>query len=417
MIDSDGVRVGIDIGTSKTAVIISQRDELDNKLLILGVGYSSNTGLRKGKIVNIESAIKSIKKAADDAILMAGVEFDSVNINIAGEIESINSNGIVGISNKDKEVNFKDIQRVIKQAQHRELGHDKTVLHIFPQNFKLDEQDNIKDPIGMTGMRLEGSVHLITAPKINLTNIVKCIRKAGFTPREALATGFASANAVLNEEDKYSGSLLLDIGAGTTDIMAFLDGYPVLSSVVLLGGQNLTKDLSHGLKVSDSLAEKIKRKFGCVYSGVVDPVEEIEIPMYGKNHVERISKERINSILEPRAEEIFLMVKKKIEERGYNLDYFGNGCVIVGGTAKMAGITELAEKILGISTRIGQPANVGGIVDEIRDPSFIASIGICMGEDKYFEGSDAGSEKDHLLSGKSGNFMKKMGSFIKEIFG
>lgn len=417
MIDGDGVSVGVDIGTSKTSVVIAQRDEFEEKITILGSGIARNSGVRKGKIVNIEATIASIKKAAEDAILMAGVEIGTVNINVPGEIESLNSNGIVGISRKDKEVSYKDIQRVIDTAKQHNIGHDKVILHIFPQNFKLDEQDNIKDPVGMTGLRLEGSVHLITAPRINLTNIIKCVKKAGFNPVQGISSAFASANAVLSDEDRHSGALVVDIGAGTTDIIGFLDGHPVFSTVVLLGGNNLTKDLSIGLKIAEGLSEKIKIKHGCVYSGLVDPVEEIEIPLYGRNQVERISKQRINTVLEPRAEEIFLMVKRRVEEKGYNLDYFSNGVVLTGGGSKLTGMLELGEKILGVPARMGYPQNIGGIIDEVMDPAYSAAVGICVGEKSVFEDTLVSEEKKHLLNGNTGQMGQKLKSFFKEIFG
>lgn len=417
MIDFEGIRVGIDIGTSKTAVVISQKDELDNKLLILGIGCSPNTGVRKGKIVNIESTIQSIKKATEDAILMAGVEFNTVDINITGEIDSLNSNGIVAIARKDREVNSKDIQRVIEQARHINISSDKVILHVFPQYFKLDDQDHIKDPIGMAGVRLEGNVHLITAPAINIKNLVKCINKAGFSARNGIATGYASANSVVTEEDKESGILLLDIGAGTTDIMGFIEGFPIFTSVILVGGNNLTRDLAFGLKVSEGLAENIKKKHGCVYSGIVDPIDEIEVPVYGKNHVERISKQTISSILEPRAEEIFMMVRKKLEERNISLDSFTSGIVITGGSAKIPGIAEVCEKVIGLPTRIGIAQNVGGISDEAHDPAYSAALGLCMGE--ALNSNEAGStaEKNPLVNKNSGGVMKKIGGIFKEILG
>jgi cell division protein FtsA len=416
MIDVEGVQVGIDIGTSKTVVVISQRDELENKLLILGMGQSRNQGIRKGKIVNLENTITSIRKAAEDAVLMAGVEFRSATINIPGDVDCINSKGIAGISRKDREVKAMDIQRVLEQAQLLDIGQAKHVLHVFPQYFKLDEQDHIKDPMGMTGLRLEGHVHLVTVPKINVQNVVKCVTRAGFAPREGLATSFASANAVISEEDKETGVLVLDIGAGTTDVIGFMEGYPIFSSVIVLGGNNLTRDLGIGLKVAEGMAENIKKRYGCVYEGLVDPMEEIEVPVYGGNHVQRISKQTINTILEPRAEEIMMMVKKKIEEKGFGIENFSSA-VLTGGTSKLSGIAELTEKVLGIPTRIGVPLEVGGIVDEVTDPSFSTAIGLCIGEKSRFMNTTAASEKKTILSGESGSAIKKIGNFFKEIFG
>jgi cell division protein FtsA len=416
MVDYDGVHVGIDVGTSKTLVVIAQKDQFEDKLLILGIGSAPNSGVSKGKINNIENTIKAIKKASEDAMLMAGVEFFNVNINIPGELESKNSNGIVAISRKDREVTYSDIKRVIDQSKHIQMGADKKILHVFPQSFKLDEQDNIIDPLGMTGLRLEGNVHLINTNQINITNIVKCIQKAGFSPTQGLATPYASANAVLSEDDKSSGCLLVDIGAGSTSIMAFQNGFPVLTSVLLVGGHSITRDLSIGLRISEGMAENIKKKYGCVYSSLVDPIEEIEVAIYGKNQVERISKQRINSILEPRAEEIFMMVKKKIEENGYSLTDFANGCVLTGGCAKMNGMIELCEKVMGIHSRLGIPERVSGIVDEVHDPSFSVAIGLCFGEKNLF--ADSGiTQKSNLGKGESSSLKSKFGNMMKDLFG
>lgn len=416
MSDIDGIIVGIDIGASKTAVVVTQKDELEDKILVLGIGYATNTGIRRGKVVNLEQTIQSIKKAAEEASLMAGAQFGSVNINIPGEIDSLNSKGIVAISSKDREVRLRDIQRVLEQARILDIPHDRVILHLFPQHFKLDDQDNIKDPTGMTGIRLESHVHLITTQKMNITNIVRCVTKAGFQPQQGMAGCYAAANAVLSDDDKYSGTLLLDIGAGSTNLMAYLEGYPVFSYTLPLGGSNMSKDLSIGLKVSESLAENIKKRYGCVYSGLVDPLEEIEVPLYGKEHVERISKQKINAILEPRCEEIFMLVKKKLEERNISLDYFNNGCLITGGASKLLGMTQLADKVLGIPSRIGFSQNVTGIVDEVQDPSFAAAIGLCMGEKNFFQ-EESSQAKNSLISNKSGGGLKKLGNFFKEIFG
>lgn len=415
MIDSEEIQVGIDIGSLKTVVVISQYDELEDKLLILGIGHAPNQGLRKGKIVNLENTISSIKKASEDAVLMAGLDFTTANINIPGEVDCINSQGIAAISRKDREVKDADIQRVLEQSQVMRVV-DKSILHIFPQYFKLDEQDNIKDPIGMTGLRLEGHVHLVLLPKINITNVVKCVQRAGFAPSEGLASSFASSNAVLTLDDKETGVLLLDIGAETTDVMGFSEGYPIFSSSVLLGGNSLSRDLSIGLKVTSSLAENIKKKYGCVYEGLVDPVEEIEVPLYGRNHVERISKQKINAILEPRAEEIFLMVKKTMEEKGFGTEQFSN-IVLTGGSAKLLGVSELCEKVFGLPTRVGIPLNVGGIIDEVKDPAFSTAIGLCIGEQTRFRSGPANQEKNQLLNKSSQGVFKKIGSLFKEILG
>ncbi|OHD07168.1 MAG: cell division protein FtsA [Spirochaetes bacterium GWB1_36_13] len=410
------IQVGIDIGSSKTVVVISQNDEFEDQLLVLGLGKAENTGVRKGKIINIEHTIHSIKKAAEQAVLMAGLDFNQVNVNIQGEISSINSQGIVGIARKDREVSSKDVQRVIDLATHNDIGHDKRIVHVFPQHFKLDEQDFIKDPIGMTGFRLEGKVHLITSPKINITNIKRCVERSGFVPKIALANAYASSNAVLTEDDRLSGVLLLDIGAGTTDMIVYQDGSPSLSFSFLVGGNNLTKDLSMGIKVAEGTAEKIKKRFGCVYSDLVDPYEEIEVPIYGKNHVQRITKIQINSYLEPRAEEILLMVKNKLNEKNINLEELTNGCIITGGVANLSGITELAEKVLGLHTRIGLPQKVSGVVDEeIKDPAYSTAIGLCLGEKNYLDESTG--KNSGLLSQSSSGFKTKVKDFFKEILG
>ena len=401
----EDIIVGIDIGSSKTSVAIAQKDL--NELLILGLGSAPNEGMSKGSIVNIEQTIKSIKSAAQEASLMAGVEFTQVNINLPGEVYFRNSKGIAAISRKDREVREEDVNRVIEQAKTVETGNN-SIVHVFPQYYKLDDYSSIKNPIGMSGFRLEGHVHIITVPKINISNIIRTVTKAGFKPYQGFFNAYASSKAVLEEEDK-EGVLLLDIGAGTTDIIGFKDGYPVISSVVQLGGVNLTEDLHKCLSTTFSTAEKIKVKYGSVLSDFVED-EEIDIPSHAKHSIEKLSKKDIAKILEPRTEEIFQVVKKNIKENGFSIDNF-SFCVITGGTAKIKGITKLAEKVFGIPARVGFPINVKGVVDEINDPAYSCVIGLCLGEEVV-----SNKKEETILSEKDG-FMKKVTNFIKDILG
>ncbi|HOJ49327.1 MAG TPA: cell division protein FtsA [Spirochaetota bacterium] len=403
----DNIIVGIDIGSSKTSVAIVQRDL--NELLILGLGSAPNDGMNKGTIVNIDQTIKSIKQAAQEATLMAGLEFNQVNINLPGEVFFENSQGIAAISRKDREVREEDVNRAIEQAKSRDIGN-RSIVHVFPQYYKLDDYSNIKNPIGMSGFRLECSIHIVTVPKINISNIVRTVTKAGFKPYQGFVNSYASSRAVLEEEDK-EGAIVLDIGAGTIDIMGFKDGYPVLSSVVALGGSNLTKDLHKCLGTTFSTAEKIKIKYGSVVPDMVTD-ENIEVPSYAKHGIDKLNKKEIARILEPRAIEILEIVKKNIKDRGFDIEKF-SFCVLTGGGAKTKGIAKLAQKIFGIPVRVGYPINVKGVVDEINDPAYSCVIGLCLGDEVTF----TSDKKEDAILAEKDSVIRKIGNIIKDILG
>jgi cell division protein FtsA len=415
VLDYESVHVGIDIGASKTIVLISQKDIISGELLILGVGeFSNTTGIKRGKIVDLNNTILSIQRACEEAQLMSGVEFDWANINIPGEVESLNSHGIVTIARKDREVKMKDVERVIEQAQMINIKSDKTMLHLFPQYFQLDEQSHIKDPIGMTGLRLQGAIHMILVPSSNVMNAVKCFLRANVKAKEGLFNAYAASNAVLSNEDKEIGSLLLDIGAGSIDIIGFQDGAPYISGVVMLGGDSITRDLSIGLKIPEALAEEIKKKNGVAFLDLVDPLEEIEIPSYKGKEVKRVNLEKIASIIEPRVQEMFYLVNKFLETKNISINNFS--CVILtGGCANLKGIIEVAEEVFNVPVRLGIVNHLGGLFEKVNAPEYATVIGLCMGEvqELQFNIKNRNFNKEK----NSSNLLGRMKGFFKDMLG
>jgi cell division protein FtsA len=364
--------VGLDIGTTKICAIVGALT--DEGLDVVGIGTSPSRGLRKGVVINIESTVNAIRKALQEAELMAGCEIKSVFAGIAGgHIKGINSQGVIAI--KNREVTTEDVRRVIDAAKALAIPMDREVIHILPQEFIIDDQDGIKEPLGMSGVRLEARVHIVTGAVASAQNIVKSCNKAGVDVGDIVLEQLASSEAVLTPDEKDLGVALIDIGGGTTDIAIFVDGAIKHTSVLSLGGNHLTNDIAVGLRTPTAEAEKIKQSSGCCLSSMVGKDETIEVPSVGGREPRVLSRQLLAEILEPRVEEIFTLVNREIVKSGYE-DLIASGVVLTGGSAILPGMPELAEQIFDLPVRRGQPTEIGGLTDVVNSPIYATGVGL-----------------------------------------
>ncbi|MDA8053881.1 MAG: cell division protein FtsA [Deltaproteobacteria bacterium] len=369
---SNNIVVGLDIGTTKVCAIVAEvkRDSLE----IIGVGSSNSAGLKNGVVVNIENTVGSITKAVEEAELMAGYQIQEAVIGIAGShIRGFNSRGIVAV--KSREVTQQDVDRVISAAKTIAIPLDNEVIHVIPQEFIVDDQDDIKYPIGMSGLRLEARVHIVTASSIAAQNIVKCANKAGLDVSDIILEQIASSEAVLTEDEKELGVALIDIGGGTTDVAIFSGGTIIHTFVIPKGGQSITSDVSLGTKTVPLDAEKIKIKFGIAKESLARKDEIIEIPGFGGRPPRSISRQVLGNIVEQRMGEIFTWIRKNIEKNGLESKIL-SGYVITGGAALIEGCSELAGDIFNAPVRIGLPLDVGGLTDVISSPVYSTGVGL-----------------------------------------
>jgi cell division protein FtsA len=371
---SGEIVVGLDIGTTKICAIVGELT--DSGIDIIGIGSHPSKGLRKGVVVNIEATVASIRRAIEEAELMAGCEISHVYTGIAGgHIKGFNSQGIVAV--KDKEIRETDIHRVIDAAKAVAIPLDREVIHVLPQEYIIDDQGGIKEPLGMAGVRLEAKVHIVTGAVSSAQNIVKCANKTGLNVADIVLQPLASAEAVLSEDERELGVCLVDIGGGTTDIALFSGGAIVHTAVIALGGNNLTSDIAIGLRTPTHEAERIKQKHGCCLSSLVDKDETIEVPSVGGRQPRVLGRPILCEILEPRVEEIFQLVQREIQKCGYE-DLLASGVVITGGSTLLAGMPELAEEVMGLPVRRGVPRGVGGLVDVVKSPIYATGVGLVV---------------------------------------
>jgi cell division protein FtsA len=367
--------VGLDIGTSKVAAIVGEITNEGN-IEIIGIGTAPSRGLKKGVVVNLESTVNSIQKAIEEAELMAGCQIRSVFAGIAGShIRSLNSHGIVAI--KDKEVTQYDIDRVIDSARAVAISADQKILHILPQEFVIDLQDGIKEPIGMSGIRLEAKVHMVTGSVSASQNIIKCIRRCGLDVEDIVLEQLASCNAVLTEDEKELGVCLIDIGGGTTDIAIFVDGAIRHTAVIPIAGDQVTNDIAVALRTPTINAEDIKRKYACALTQLANVDDSIEVPSIGERAPRKISMQNLAEIIEPRYEELMLLVQSELRRSG-NEELIAAGVVLTGGSSKVMGLIELAEEIFHMPVRMGGPQNVSGLTEVVRNPIHSTGVGLLM---------------------------------------
>ncbi len=366
--------VGLDIGTTKICAVVGEvRPE---GIEIIGMGSHPSEGLRKGVVINIEQTVNSIKEAVEEAETMAGCEISSVYTGIAGgHLKGFNSHGVIAL--KEKEVTKKDIERVIEAASAVAIPMDREVIHTLVQEFIVDDQGEIMDPLGMSGVRLEAKVHMVAGAVTSAQNIIKCANRAGLDVCNIVLESLASSEAVLSKEERNLGTALLDFGGGTTDMAVFSKGAVKHTSVLALGGDNLTYDIAVGLRTPKAEAEKIKIKYGCGLSSLIGKDETIEVPGVGGRRPRTLSRQIIGEILEPRVEEIFYLIYNELVRSGYD-DQISSGVVVTGGSAELAGITEMAEQIFNASARIGYPQGVNGLLEVVNKPMYATAVGLVI---------------------------------------
>jgi cell division protein FtsA len=401
----DNLIVGLDIGTTKICAIVGNLT--DDGLDIVGIGTSPSKGLRKGVVINIESTVEAIRTALQEAELMAGCEIKSVFAGIAGgHIKGFNSQGVIAI--KNREVTRDDIRRVIDAAKAIAIPMDREVIHILPQEFIIDDQDGIKEPLGMSGVRLESKVHIVTGAVASAQNIIKSCNRAGVDVADIVLEQLASSESVLTPDEKDLGVAMIDIGGGTTDIALFVDGAIKHTSVLSLGGNHLTNDIAVGLRTPMNEAEKIKQQTGCCLTSMVSRDETIEVPSVGGREPRVLSRQLLAEILEPRVEEIFTLVNREIIRSGYE-DLIASGVVITGGSSILPGMPELAEQIFNLPVRRGDPIGIGGLTDVVNSPVYATGVGLV----KY--GSRNLQTRNFSIGQE--NIFDKITSRMKEWFG
>jgi len=401
----DNIIVGLDLGTTKVCAIVGEvknAGEVD----IIGIGISPSHGLKKGVVVNIDSTVESVKKAVQEAELMAGVEIRSVYVGISGNhIRGINSRGVVAI--KNKEVGPTDVARVIDAARAVNIPMDQQILHVLPQEFIIDDQDGIREPLGMFGVRLEAKVHIITGGVTSIQNIVKSCSRAGLQVNDLVLQPLASSRAVLTTEEQDLGVAVVDIGGGTTDVALFLEGSMWHTEVIPIGGNHLTNDISIGLRTPSSEAEKIKIKYGCALSSLVKHEETLDVPSVGGRPPRQLSRQILSEIVEPRVEELFTMVQQRLKKTGFE-DMFASGIVLTGGSALMEGLQEAAEHFLGLPIRRGAPRGIGGLMDVVNSPVYATGVGLVL----YGAENQEEAPRTFGRSGMLNRFWKWLGEYI-----
>ena len=364
--------VGLDLGSTKVTAVVGEVDR--DGITILGVGNVPCRGLRKGVVSNIEWTVRSIREAIDAAQTMAGVEINTVYAGVAGShVRSLVSDGVCAI--QGREVTRADLERVIEGARAIPVDADRMILHALPREYVVDNQDGIRDPIGMSGVRLQVRVNLVTAATSCVQNVVRCVERCGLTVADVVLEPLASASSVLSEDEKEIGVAVIDIGGGTTDLMLYADGGIAHTSVIPAGGNNITSDVAAGLRTPVAEAERLKRNYGCALGRMISDDEEIEVPGVGGHAPRRVPRRLLSDIIEPRVEEIFSEVRRRIEETGL-LEQVSSGCVLTGGATLMEGMVECAEEILGMPVRLGFPVGVKGIVQLVQGPQYATGVGL-----------------------------------------
>jgi cell division protein FtsA len=374
-VQSSKMIVGLDIGTSQVVALVGEMSA-DGRLEIVGIGTHPSRGLKKGVVVNIESTVQSIQRAVEEAELMAGCEINTVYTGIAGShVRSLNSHGIVAI--RDKEVSASDVERVIDAARAVAIPADQRVLHVLPQEFIIDNQEGIREPIGMSGVRLEAKVHLVTGAVSAAQNIVKCVQRCGLSVEDVVLEQLASSYAVLTEDEKELGICIVDMGGGTTDIAIFCGGAIQHTAVIPIAGSQVTNDIAVSLRTPAQYAEEIKIKYACALSQLANPDETIEVPSVGDRPPRRLARQTLAEVVEPRYEELFHLVREELRRSGFE-ELIAAGIVLTGGSAKMEGAVELAEEVFHTPVRLGVPQYVDGLSDVVRNPIHATGVGLLL---------------------------------------
>jgi cell division protein FtsA len=368
--------VGLDIGTTKICVIVAEATEAGVE--IIGCGTSPSHGLRKGVVVNIDATVESIKEAIAAAEAMAAISLDSAFVGIAGgHIKGINSRGVIATSGKSHGVSQADVDRVIEAAKKVTLPSDRKVIHVIPQEFIIDDQRGVREPVGMSGHRLEAEVHIVTGAIASVENIVKCATRAGMEVRDIVLQPLASSEATLSADEKELGAILVDIGGGTSDIAVFVEGSIRHTAVLPLGGDHLTHDIAIGLRTPPRCAEELKRQHGCALAALVGSEEVVEVPSVGGRKPRLLSRQMLCEIIQPRMEEIFTLVDREVRRAGF-MQQAASGVVVTGGSSIMEGVPELAEQLFDLPVRLGVPTGVGGLKEVVSSPMYATGVGLVL---------------------------------------
>ncbi|WP_372633954.1 cell division protein FtsA [Fodinibius sp.] len=374
----DRIVVGLDIGTTKVCAVVASIDPQD-RIHILGVGKASNEGLNRGVVVNIDKTVNAIKTAVEQAQLASGIEVNSVNVGIAGDhIRSMRSKGVITINNKDNEITVDDVERLLEDCQRIMLPTDQQILHVIPQEFVVDGQDGISDPVGMSGMRMEAEVHIITGLVSAAKNIYRCVERAGYQVADIILEPLASSYSVLDDEEKEAGVVLVDIGGGTTDVAIFQDNTIRHTAVIAIAGKKVTDDIRMGLSVLDDQAEKLKCNHGEAYIDLIEDDEAITVPGIAGRPPKEITKSILGKIIQARMEEILEIVAIETKRSGY-ADALSAGVVLSGGGSLIKNICPLANEVLGMDAKVGKPMGLsGGLTEEVNNPIFATGVGLVM---------------------------------------
>jgi cell division protein FtsA len=401
--------VGLDIGTSKVVAIVGEMAN-DASIEVIGIGSHPSRGLKKGVVVNIESTVQSIQRAVEEAELMAGCEIHSVYTGIAGShVRSLNSHGIVAI--RDKEVTGGDVDRVIDAAKAVAIPADQKILHVLPQEFIIDNQEGIRDPIAMSGVRLEAKVHIVTGADSAAQNIVKCVQRCGLHVEDIVLEQLASSFAVLTDDEKELGVCLVDIGGGTTDLAVFSNGAIRHTAVIPIAGDQVTNDIAVSMRTPTQYAEDIKLRYACALSQLANPDETIEVPSVGDRPPRRLARQTLAEIVEPRYEELFGLIREELRRSGFE-EAIAAGVVITGGSAKMEGAVELAEEIFHMPVRLGLPQHVSGLVEVVSNPIHSTGVGLLL----YARANAQGALREKPIYGGMKSVVERMKAWFQGNF-
>jgi cell division protein FtsA len=377
MAKSERYVVGIDIGTTRICCVVGEIKE-DGAVHIVGLGESVSRGLRKGLVVNLDATVEAVKSAVEEAELMSGLNVESATVGIAGgHIRSFNSRGVIAVSGKDRTVSDDDVRRVMEAARAVSIPHDREILHVLPQEFVLDDQNGIANPVGLVGSRLEANVHIVTAATTSVQNLVSCVNRAGIEVRDTVLEQLAVAESVLSEDEKELGVALIDIGGGTTDLAIFEKGSLWHTAVLPVGGDHFTNDLAVGLRTPIPDAERLKRKYGCALASLIQENDAIEVPTVGGRKPRLLSHRVMAEILQPRADEIFTLFHEEILRAGFE-KLLNAGVVLTGGGCLLTGVTEVAEQIFDMPVRHGHPTGAEGLMQPASDPQYATAVGMAL---------------------------------------
>lgn len=409
MRESKDLIVGLDIGTSKIVALVAEVPP-EGGVNILGMGAAPSRGLKKGVVVNIEATVSAIQRALEDAELMANCKIGQVYTGIAGShIRSLNSHGMVPI--RDREVTQNDIERVVETARAVNISTDQQIVHVLPQEFIIDGQEGVREPLGMSGVRLEVKVHIVTGAVSAAQNIVKCVRRCGLEVKDLILQPLASSLAVLNDDEKDLGVCLVDIGGGTTDLAVFTRGAIQHTAVLPIAGDQITNDIAMTLRTPTREAEDLKIQHGVALRQLADAREMIEVPGIGERGARMLSKQLLSEVIEPRVEELYSLVQAELRRSGFE-EQISSGIVLTGGSSQMQGMVELAEEVFHVPVRIGVPEYVGGLSERVRSPAYATSVGLLLAGMEKHELDEAAK----IQNASFGQVMERMKSWFKNTF-